>query len=767
MQNADLLEIYTFGDVVIQWRTKAARLALSPREALLLIYLAYQRVPVSRAHLCHLFWPADTPLRAHGNLRKLLVDVRKSVNDLLVITREEVALHPELSYWLDVHEFQWQMQPLAQAKKAGNGSQKIALPRLLYGIQLYTGEFLGSIKPPKSQVFATWLEQAQADLYQQVIDALKIVIESCRQNQHDGEAMHYAKRLLTLDPFDEEAHEQVMLLWAHMGCLDEARQHYQAYCQLLKKELATTPEPHLVSLYQQLQAGKTPSAKRERKALSVERQHSNGGLLSPPPKPLTPLFGRADTLQQLQQYLADPAIRLVTVVGMGGVGKTQLALTLAEHLTGHVGTHAVFVALHDLLRVDEQGTEDREQRRDGRGERGETGVDGDLQQTNAIDQLALATATALHLPMTAPMLLIEHIGAYLHEQPLLLIFDGFEQMAVGAPFLTMLLQAAPLIKVLVTTREGLQMPGEAIIQLEGLARPTPEEMATLLQQQPPRQAGRWMMSVAHQDALAQRAPSLQLFFHCLQRQTPGIAFQAECLQNMIQICHLVEGNPLAIELAAGLASHYSWGEIADRLQRNLDILSTTQRGRAQRQRSMTTVLEASWRLLALPEQAILVGLSVFADSFSRTAALAVTGSTPEILMALVNKSWVRSKGAGRYELPRLIRLFTAQRLHSVWDEARQQALQAAHACYYLDYLQEEIAHRQALADASVIGLLAYESGNLLTACTWVHQHGTPQQRQQYVAILALLRRCTAAATPALAYGASMVWAASPLLSLVA
>lgn len=761
MQNADLLEIYTFGDVVIQWRTTAARLALSPREALLLIYLAYQRVPVSRTHLCHLFWPADTPRRAHGNLRKLLVDVRKSVNDLIVITREAITLHPELSYWLDVHEFQWQMQPLAQAKKAGNGSQNIALPRLLYGIQLYTGEFLGRIKQPKSDVFATWLEQTQADLHQQAVDALKLVIENCRQNQHDGEAMHYAKRLLTLDPFDEETHEQVMLLWAHMGCLDEAVQHYQAYAQLLKKELATTPEPQLVSLYQQLRAGKAPSGRPERKVLAVERQQSNGALLSSPPKPLTPLLGRADTLQQLQQYLADPAIRLVTVVGMGGIGKTHLALTLAEQLTGHVGTPAVFVALHDLPRLDEQRREERGQRRETRG------VDGDLQQTNAIEQLALATATALHLPMTTSTLLLEQIKTYLHEQPLLLIFDGFEQLAVGAPFLTMLLQAAPSLKVLVTTREGLQVPGEVIMQLEGLARPTPEEIASLLQQQPSRPAGRWVIKMANQDALAQQAPSLQLFFHCLERQTPSLAFQAACLHNMMQICHLVEGHPLAIELAAGLSSHYSWGEIAERLQRNLDILSTTQHGRAQRQRSMTTVFEASWQLLTPPEQTILVALSVFADSFSRMAAIAVTGSTPEILMALVNKSWVRSKGAGRYALPRLIRLFTAQRLHKGWDEARQQALQAAHARYYLDYLQEEIAHCQALADASVMGLLAYESGNLLTACSWVHQHGTPQQRQQYVAILALLRRYRAAATPILAYGASMAWATSPLLSLVA
>lgn len=788
MQTTDLLEIYTFGDVVIQWRTKAARLALSPREALLLVYLAYQRVPVSRSHLCHLFWPDETPLRAHGNLRKLLVDVRKSLNDLIISTREEVTLHPALSYWLDVHEFQWQMQPLAQLHKAGNGQLDSDLPRLLYGIQLYTGEFLGHIKPPKSHVFGAWLDQAQTHLHQQVIQALKLVIQSCRQNQHDGEAMHYAKRLLTLDPFDEEAHEQVMLLWAELGCFDEAVQHYNAYCRLLQKELATTPEPQLVALYQQIRVGKTPQAPI-RPVRPLEVAPNEGWPLSPLPKPLTPLLGRAECLRQLQHALTDSTIRLVTLVGMGGIGKTHLALTVAEQLLTSFGTCAVFVPLHELPHANPQravGQPAREQqsesikaerqkigRRESEDSRvdssgGEddevTNVNSEQKQSDVHYQLAVATATALHLPITAPTMLIEQIGTYLYDKPLLLIFDGFEQFGAGAAFLTTLLQVAPSIKVLVTSRESLQVPGESLMRLEGLPRPTLEDMNNL-QQPAHRQAESRGIRLAAADLSTQRSPSLQLFIQCLQRQTPGLVLQPACIQHMMHICHLVEGHPLAIELAAGLSSHYSWGEITEGLQRNLEILRTAQRGRPQRQRSMTTVLDDAWQLLAPPEQTTLVGLSVFADTFSRTAAVAVTASPPEILMTLVNKSWVRSQGAGRYELPRLIRLFTTQKRHATEFAVRQQ-LQAAHARYYLDYFQEEIAHRQALAGDAVVTLLEYELGNLLTACQWVYQQGTPAQRQQYQAILALLRRCATTVTPTLTYGASIVWAASPLLSLM-
>lgn len=742
MPNADILEIYTFGHVAIQWRSQAKQLPLSPREALLLIYLAYQRRPVTRAHLCTLFWPDETPARAHGNLRKLLADARKSLDDLVISTRDEITLHPQLSYWLDAHEFQWQMQPLAQLLKAAHDQAALELPRLLYGIQLYTGEFLGQIKQPKSQLFCTWLEQAQSHLRQQMIDALKVVVASYRTNQQHSEALSYAQRLLAIDPFDEEAHQQILLLWMQMGCRNEALQHYEAYCELLKKELDTTPEAELVELYQRLRAGHGVHIHQENNAQATVVQPTSPPYRSQLPKPLTPLLGRADALQQVQAALANPAIRLVTLVGMGGIGKTHLALALAEQVALRFDEPPIFVALHDLprreLTTQTPGERTSLQRME------ESGAGEEEQQRQASHYLIHAMASALHLPPAVAATQFEQIGACLQDKRCLLIFDGFEQFGAGAAFLPKLLQAAPLLKVLVTTRESLQLPGEALIHLAGLALPSPEEAMTFINGRLQRQADQRVLSLATQEELTHCAPSLQLFLQCMQRQTPDTILQAECIKNIIQICHLVEGNPLALELAASLSAHYSWGEIADQLQHNLAILTTTQRGRPQRQRSMVTVFAEAWQLLAPQEQATLLGLSVFADTFSRTAAVTITGSAPEILMALVNKSLVHSKGTGRYELPRLLRLFINPLVQEGGYAKRRQALQAAHAHYYLDYLQQEMEQRQGLAGASVLALLRAELGNLLAACTWVHRQGSFEQRQQYVAILALLHRCAAA-----------------------
>ena len=157
--------------------------------------------------------------------------------------------------------------------------------------------------------------------------------------------------------------------------------------------------------------------------------------------------------------------------------------------------------------------------------------------------------------------------------------------------------------------------------------------------------------------LSQKAPALHLFLHALQRQIQQISLSVENLQTILHICRLVEGNPLAITQAAALSLHYSWLEIAEQLAHCLAILQAAYRSDNPGQRGMMTVLEEGWCLLTQQEQAILTALTSFPGAFTRHDAVVHTGSSAEILIALVNKSWVRSKGAGLYELPRLVRLF--------------------------------------------------------------------------------------------------------------
>ena len=640
MQNNEMLEIRTFGHVAINWRNTADPLTIPPREAALLIYLAYQRVKVSRAHLCHLFWPEETSQRAHGNLRKLLLDTRRNLASFIVVNLEEVGLHQDLKYWLDVHEFQWQMQPLEQKSPAVSKSPINETPRLQRGLQLYQGDFLGDLKPPKSRVFGAWVEQEQQRLHQQAIDALKLLAEESRTKGRYEEALGYTKRLSKFDPLDEEVQDLHLRLLAQMGRTEEAIQHFQHYRSQLKKELALEPESYLIQLYQQIRAGAAPALMAV-KSPAVQVNGRGNVALKQIPKPLTPLLGRAESLLQLQAYVTNPTVRLVTLVGMGGIGKTHLALALLEQQMIPVAMQPIFVPLSATPRQGGAAADS-------------TAIQH--RQTSAIQVLALALAQAIGILPTTTDMLGRQLGAYLHDQSLLLVFDDFDHLIAGASFIVELLQEAPLCKVLVTARQALQLPGEVILPVEGLALPTAMDESLILAEWKS-VAERETTHTMESSLLSQKAPALHLFLHALQRQIQQIILSVENLQTILHICRLVEGNPLAITQAAALSLHYSWLEIAEQLAHCLAILQAAYRSDNPGQRGMMTVLEEGWCLLTQQEQAILTALTSFPGAFTRHDAVVHTGSSAEILIALVNKSWVRSKGAGLYELPRLVRLF--------------------------------------------------------------------------------------------------------------
>ena len=259
--------------------------------------------------------------------------------------------------------------------------------------------------------------------------------------------------------------------------------------------------------------------------------------------------------------------------------------------------------------------------------------------------LALALAQAIGVLPTTTDMLGRQLGAYLHDQSLLLVFDDFDHLIAGASFIVELLQEAPLCKVLVTARQALQLPGEVILPVEGLALPTAMDESLILAEWKS-VAERETTHTMESSLLSQKAPALHLFLHALQRQIQQISLSVENLQTILHICRLVEGNPLAITQAAALSLHYSWLEIAEQLAHCLAILQAAYRSDNPGQRGMMTVLEEGWCLLTQQEQAILTALTSFPGAFTRHDAVVHTGSSAEILIALVNKSWVRSKALG-------------------------------------------------------------------------------------------------------------------------
>ena len=315
---------------------------------------------------------------------------------------------------------------------------------------------------------------------------------------------------------------------------------------------------------------------------AFEQAHSDAAprALHNLPAALTPFVGRDAECAQVIARLRQPSSRLLTITGAGGVGKTRLALQAAQALIPAPGidtpfVHGVYLAPLATL--------------------GEHETPGDVLAATLVSALGIALAGSE--PPAAQVI------QYLREKMVLLLVDNLEHVPDGVAFITSLLQAAPALKIVVTSRQRLGMRGEQVIELVGLPFPAPGQPATL-----EAQAG---------------YPAIDMFVQSAQALQPDFALSADTAPAVARICQLVEGLPLGIELAAAWIRVLSCDEIAQEISRNLDFLSSAMHDLPARQRSLRAVFDYSWNLLSAPEQQALRQLAVFRGSFTREAATAV------------------------------------------------------------------------------------------------------------------------------------------------
>lgn len=344
------------------------------------------------------------------------------------------------------------------------------------------------------------------------------------------------------------------------------------------------------------------------------------------PRQLTSFVGRERETSEVAAQLQQPACRLLTLAGPGGIGKTRLAI--------QVGT-ALQASFEDVYFVA-------------------------LQAVDAPDQLLYAIAEALGVALVDndPLgQLIDHLQGAAH----LLILDNFEQLLDAAALLTELLYATPQLKLLVTSREVINLQEEWVYPVEGLCLPDDPGIAL------------------------DRNDAAQLFIERARRVDPHFD-GTEQTDAILTICRLVGGTPLAIELAATWARSLTCEAIANEIRAGLHFLTSHQRNIPERHRSMRAVFDRSWNFLSLGEQVALRRLAVFQGDFQRNAAEVVAGATLPILTALVDKSLVRVATQGRYQLHELVRQYAGERLAE--DEDETVATRRRHAEYYLSILAE-------------------------------------------------------------------------------
>lgn len=388
------------------------------------------------------------------------------------------------------------------------------------------------------------------------------------------------------------------------------------------------------------------------------------------------LVGRENELRTLVRRLQDT--RLVTLVGPGGVGKTRLALQAAwEHLP------AFWAKLETLENPD---------------------------------FLVAALAEALNFTFFGAKDPKTQLLDHLRARKVLLVLDNCEHLLAGNGLFSEILDAAPGVTLLATSRVRLNLEHEWVIELEGLPFPQDESAPGL-----------------------EEYDALQLFIQRA-RFFRGLPVGEGWLPTAARICRLVDGIPLALEMAASWSRALSLEDIAAEIARNLDFLNTNRRDLPERHRSLRAVFDGSWQLLSEPEREICTRLALFQGSFRRDAADQVAGASLGALAALVDADFLKwDPSGGRYHMHPLVHQYTVEKLTADISGTAQATLRKRHSIYYLGVLAEYESQLNSRKHAHGMSQITAEWENIRQAWDWAV--GVPLPAQIAVGLNGIYRLC--------------------------
>jgi predicted ATPase/class 3 adenylate cyclase len=412
----------------------------------------------------------------------------------------------------------------------------------------------------------------------------------------------------------------------------------------------------------------------------------------------TPLIGREREVATLQQMLRRAEVRLVTLTGPGGTGKTRLALQVGADLLEEFGDGVFFV---DLAPIRDPGL------------------------------VASTVAQTLGVRETGGASLVESLKRYLREKQLLLVLDNFEQVLDAAPTVAELLGAARRLKVLVTSRAVLRVRGEQEFPVPPLALPDPRRL-------PPVEA---LSQYAAVELFIQRAVNARADFTVTNENAPAVA----------EICHRLDGLPLAIELAAARVRLLPPQAMLARLESRLKLLTGGARDLPARQQTLRNTIAWSYDLLGEAEKRLFGRLSMFVGGCTLEAAEAVGNIEGELQIPVLDgvaslldqsllwqiESEIRTAGGGeaRFVMLETIREFGLERLE---ERGEAEAVRRQHARYFLRLAEEAARGNRGPALRESLDRVEAEHDNLRAALMWSHQEPTGgDTEQRLVAALGL------------------------------
>jgi predicted ATPase/DNA-binding SARP family transcriptional activator len=577
----------------------------------LLIYLVCEAErPHPREALMDLLWPGMPQISAQANMRQTLYRLRKLIPEVtgrdgdaavpfLLSDRQTIEINPDADYLLDVAVF-----TDSEPEQA---------------IGLYRGDFLADFYLPDSETFEEWVSGRRADYRRRVLEMMEGETAVHLQNANYDKAIQLAQRQLAMDNLRESSHRHLMEAWARSGRRQDALAHYEKLCQLLQDELAIKPEPETLALCEAIRAGDLSRATPSLASPSVSPHDETGKARHNLPERLTPFIGREKGIVAVADLICQH--RLVTLTGVGGIGKTHLALQVGRKVLESFLNGVWFIELDRI-------------------------ADPDLVAQTAAHALGLRSISGV--PVLKVML------DYLKAKSCLLILDNCEHLVQSiAEFGRTVLEACPEVKLLATSRETLGIPGEYSFQVPPLVVPSEN----------------WQAKVEDW----QEYEAMRLFVDRAKAVIPDFQVRPGNIAALTRICQQLDGIPLALELAAARMKVLTTEQIAARLDDRFGLLTRGSRTALPRQHTLRGLVDWSWELLTTAEQRLFARLSVFTGEMSLEAIEVVCAGNGldsseilDLLSGLVSKSLVlarREQGkATRYRLLETIRQYAQERL---------------------------------------------------------------------------------------------------------
>jgi predicted ATPase len=595
-----------------------------PKPLLLLAYLSLEG-PKERRYLAEVFWPRAA--RARKSLSMALTQIRAGAPG--AVASDEARVSTPLPS---------DAARLLEAAARGNWHEVLSLDGgpFLEGVDVYGGHL----------ELEEWVFGMREYLGARVIDALLAVAEAQIEDGNDVEAVHLGERALALHdggtPLDGSVLDRLFRVL--LTCGSPAARRVRAEAQRLGIELS----PRIPEI----------RPRPDRAPPVTPRSRDNLPAIT------APFVGREAQLVELEALL--DTVRLVTITGLGGIGKSRLSLALARRLVDRgVVRSAFFVSLggvHDAAEVPAR------------------------------------VAAVLDVPVHQGGSVLRDIARHLAEDEALLVLDEFEHLDAGASVVLDIATLSPRLKVVVTSRAPLGLPEEHLYPIDGLELPAP--------------------TAELEHALASDA--LQLYVARARRIDPRFVVSAENLDAILGICRLVDGSPLGIELAASVVRAVPPDDLLVELSETLDVLESRSTTQVDRHASLGVVFEQSWRQLPPRQQEVLRFLSVFRKGFTRGAAARVAEATIPVLAALADRSIVRRHGA-RFELHPLVRGFARERLAQTPEAAK--VVRTRHAEHFAAFLAERSGATGRVGAQAFLADVAAELDNVRAAWSWAASIG--------------------------------------------